>query len=449
VVRLQRVNVVFHRTSSARELTQELRIRSTGERRFAWQVGATVFWSREASTLAFGAQRGALAGSELLSSPVLSDLQRVGPPAALNVALVDNPAARQILFNDSTEARRTIALFATADYRLTQALRLRAELRATWERLTLDSRTANFLPSFGTSLGAQHFHDITPRFSLDWRLNADLLVFASYAKGTRSGGINAIPNLRADEQTYAPESNWTAEIGAKYVGGGLVRSAQLTAYDIDWRDTQIRAVSATPGFPSLIFSNTSGIRTRGVEAAAQIVPAGWLALDLAWSYTDPRFKAGSEDPGFAGSCGLSVVNSVSSFCTIRPSTISPGQLVPDISGNLVSRVARTSWSAALTLAPPLAHFRSMRLHVDVTHQGNEYDQNIDGLYFGARTLLGARLSIPLGHFVAELWGTNLTDARYVRDAATRQPGFYATVPRPTDLILADRRRVGLTLRFPG
>jgi outer membrane receptor protein involved in Fe transport len=63
--------------------------------------------------------------------------------------------------------------------------------------------------------------------------------------------------------------------------------------------------------------------------------------------------------------------------------------------------------------------------------------------------LGARLTAPLGRFAIELWGTNLTDERYIRVATPRPPNFYLGIPRPTDLIIGDGRRIGLTVRYPG
>lgn len=445
VVRQQHVNIVLHRTLGARELSQELRLRSTGETQFSWQLGAVLFWTRLHTVAAFGGERGALSGAERLSSLVLSNPQRVGPPATINNALVDDPNVSQVTFNDSVEQRRTAAIFATADYRLADGLRLHGEIRSTWERLTLDSREANFAASFGKSLGARTFADVTPRLSLDWHPAERLMLFASYARGSRSGGINPFPNLRPEEQTYAPETNWTTEIGAKYAGRGLIRDIQLTAYDINWHNTQIQGLSTTPGVAALIIRNTRGIHTQGLEASARLVPAGWLTFDLAWSYTDPRFKRGSEDPGGSAACGLSVGNTTSNFCDIVPSTIDPGLLVPDISGNRVARTSKTSWSAAMTLTPRVP--AGFRFRVDMTHQDNVFDRQIHGLYYGARTLLDARAILPLGRFVFELWGTNLTNDRYARNAAPRQPALYVGQPRPTDLILADGRRVGITLQF--
>ena len=448
VVRLQPVNIVTQGHFSVREVTQELRLRRIGDSRFAWQLGATIFWNQSRSTQGHGAGRGSLTVTERFSSLVLSNPLQVGAPAAINSALVDDPNTNQVVSSHSISQRRTMALFATADYRIGDDLRLRGEIRSTWERLTLDSITANFGPSFGKLLGARHFHDITPRFSLDWRAAQGWLAYASYAKGSRSGGFNANPGLLPEEQAFEPESNWTAEIGIKYSGSGLIRNLQVAAYDIDWRDTQIQGLSATPGVTAQVIRNTRGIHTQGIEAGARLVPAGWLAFDLAWSYTNPRFKRGSEGPGDSGVCGLSPATSSSSFCRIVPSAINPGQLVPDISGNRVFRAVSDSWFAGVTLSPRPTALPGLRLQADVSYQGDVYERQVNGLFYGARTLVGARLIVPLGYCVMELWGTNLTDRRYLREATPRLPQYYLGIPRPTDFILGEGRRIGLTVRYP-
>jgi iron complex outermembrane receptor protein len=451
VLALQGVNIVQRHPGSAREIAEEFRVRSTGSRRFAWMVGAAAIWTRQdqRTNFAYGAARGGLPANERFSSIVLADPLRVGPPATINSALVDDPTLDQVVQNEAVEFRHTLALFASGEYRLAPGLRARGELRANWERLRVDSRIANFAPSFGTRLGARTFFDLTPRFGLDYRPAPGWLAYASYARGSRSGGINAVPNLLPQEQTFAPETNWTGEIGLKYAGAGLVRSARLTAYAIDWDNTQILGFATSPGVPVLITRNTAGIRTRGIEIGGELAPARWLAVDFGYSHADPRFKRGSEDPGSNAFCGLAPGVSTSSFCAVRPSAINPGQLVADISGKVPARAARTSWSAGATLTSPWHRLGELRLRVDLSHQGPVFDRQIDGLYYGARTLLDARLSVVLGPIALQVWGTNLTDDRYARFAVGRQPAFYLGVPRPTDLILAERRRVGMTLRYPG
>lgn len=445
VIRLQAVNRVGLTRRAAREFAQELRLRG-GSVRLDWQLGAVLFASRARTIEGFGAARGALATNERFTSLVLSDPSRVGPVAFVNNALVANPDAVQLAQNVSVERRRTVAIFATAEYRLAETLRIRGEARANWERLDLDSQLSNFQPSFGTSLGARHFFDATPRLSIDYRPASGWLAYASYARGSRSGGINAMAGLLPEEQSFEPETNWTAELGGKYAGAGAVRSAGLTLYHIDWRNTQILGFPITPGATSLITRNTKGIETWGVELAGELTPTDWLGIDGAFSYAHPRFKRGSEDPGGAAFCGISANLNTSNFCTIVASAVLPGQLVPDISGNRPARAVATSFSLGVTLAPA----RGWMLRVDLSHQGNVYDRQIEGLKFGTRTLLGARLSLSLGPVTAELWGSNLLNDLYVRAAGGgggRASTFYLGQPRPVDFILGEGRRIGLTVSY--
>ncbi|QGN55711.1 TonB-dependent receptor [Novosphingobium sp. Gsoil 351] len=447
VLRLQPVDRVGRTGRNTREFVQELRFRSAGPGRLEWQAGAVAFVTRMRSIDAFGAARGSLTPTERLTSLVLANPQRVGALAFVNNALVADPNASQLVQNDAAEHRQTLALFAAADYRLATAVRLRGELRGNWERVALDARLANFRSSFGKTLGPRRFFDLTPRVSIDFRPEPGWLTYASYARGSRSGGINPQPNLVPEEQTFEPESNWTAELGVKYAGHGVLRSAQATGYHIDWRNTQIVGFPVTPGIGSLISHNTKGIETWGIELAGDLAPARWLGLDAAFSYAHARFKPGSEDPGGSAFCGLALGVSTSSFCRIVPSHVLPGQLVPDISGNRPSRSVGTSWTAGLTLEP----LAGRRLRVELSHQGNVFDRQIEGLAFGARTLLDARFSFPLGPVATELWGTNLTDRRYIRSAGGgggRAASFYLGQPRPQDFVLGERRRLGLTVRYP-
>lgn len=447
VFRLQQVNIVQRRENTAREWTQELRLENGAESRLHWLLGAIAFWSRKRSIFAYGAERGVLAGSERFTSLVLANPSRAGSLAAINSALADDPDLHQAYQSDVFEWRRTLALFATADWKPDPRLSLRGEARANWERVALDSRLANFTASFGKSLPARTFFDLTPRFSAHFKPSANWLFYASHAKGSRSGGINATPNLLPEEQIFAPETNWTSELGIKVQGLGILRSLQFTGFRIDWRDTQILGLATTPGVNALVTRNTAGVETWGMELAASLQPRRWLGLDFALGYANPRFKPGSEDPGSTVVCGIAPGVPVSTLCTIRPSTINPGQLVPDISGNLLLRAAQVTWAGALTLSPPGKALRGISLRIGASYQDNVFDRAVNGALYGQRTLLDARLSLPLNRFTLDLWGTNLTDARYYRAAAGRPPQFYSGQPRPLDLILGDGRRFGLSLTY--
>ncbi len=387
VNRLQRSNTVQQRRLVASEYAQELRLLSVGEHSVDWQLGAAVYRTRSRFQFAYGAERGELAANERFTSLNLVEPLRVGSLAAMNSAIEDGPNSAQVVQSDSIEHRRTMAAFATLESGLSEQLRLRGEFRANWERLGLDSRKANFTASFGRSMGARSFFDLTGRVGLEYRPTEAMLLYGSYARGSRSGGINAQPSLLPEEQTYAPESNWTGELGVKYAGDGWLRSAQVTAYHIDWRGTQIIGLTATPGIAALIQRNTRGVRTWGVEFAGEIRPTEWIGLDFALSYANPRFKPGSEDPGSNAFCGLSQSSIASSFCTIRPSWVNPRQLVPDVSGNRLARAAKTSLAMGFTLIPAFEYLHGATLRLGVSYQGNVFERQVNGLYYGERLLL--------------------------------------------------------------
>ena len=444
ISRLQSVQTVLRRQQNAREFTQELRARSTSSDGFRWELGAVIYWRRSINTQRIGAERGGLAPNERFTALFLDNPFRVGPVAIINNALANDPNTEQAIQNDNTERRRTIALFGVAEKELGERVRLRGEVRASWERLKLNSRRSNFAASFGDSIGAQNFFDLTPRASIDWRPRTDWLVFASYARGSRSGGINPVPNLLASEQTFEPETNWTAELGLNFSSSGMVRRFQATAYHIDWRNTQILGFATTPGVAALVTRNTKGIDTWGIEISARLAPAPWVSIDAVLSHAKPAFKRGSEDPGDRDFCGLTVGNT-STLCDVVSSSVLEGMLVPDISGNRPERSVENSWAVAAILTPRL--LRPAQIRLDVAHQGNAFERQINGLFYGKRTLLGARIGFPLGPLFVDFWGTNLTNDKYVRASAPRAPIFYPTQPRPLDLILGEGRRVGMTLRY--
>jgi iron complex outermembrane recepter protein len=450
VNRLVYANQVTHDLQDTRQLSQELRLRGAAGR-VDWLVGGVVFDTGDQVRATFGTASGDLMTNEQLTAVLPATPQLVGPLSLANRSLVADPNAAQVDRLRVENRQRSFAVFGTLDHHASDRVRLRAELRATRERTELDSQVVNFQPSFGTAIAPHWFNDVTGRLSVEYRMSANTRGYVSAAKGSRPGGINATPNLPPAEQVYQPEYNWTSELGLRHRGDGLLRALDLTAYYIDWRDTQINGLPSQPGLTNLIVLNTVGLSTRGVELTAELAPADWLRAQLAWSLADPRFRAGSDDYGSGAFCGLSAQNATSSFCIVGPPRDAnpnlPG-VVPWLDGNAPGRAPRVTWHAALIADPPwkVADWRGWA-RVDVNHQDDVYERQINGAKFGQRTLVDARIGVTHDNWSVELWGMNLADTSYVRASFARFPIFYPTMPRPIDNIYADGRRLGLTVRW--
>lgn len=450
VERLVNVNSVSRQGSSTTEWSQELRLTGSAGR-IDWLAGATGFLTDDRNRARFGFERGDLLPTEALTVLLPLTPDRVGPVARGNRAVVEDPNREQVVQSNTGTERRTFALFGALTYRPTPELGLRVEARTTWERQEIDNVTANFAPGFGTSIPAQDFSDTTPRLSVDYAPAASWFLYASAAKGSRSGGINPVPGLSPEELAYDPEYNWTYEVSGRYRDAGQRWLGRLTLYRIDWHDTQITGFSNTPGIANLITRNTAGVNTNGIEMMGQARLSERLLLQGAYSYTDPEFSAGSDDPGSSQFCGLRGNNTTSSFCTVGPprSGAAPaGTLVPYIDGNMPQRAPHTQWQLGLR-GDSLAFAGGWRAEggLDLSYQGDVYDRAINGARYGERTLLSARAALVRGPWTVEVWGTNLTDEEYIRAVSTRGAAYYPVSPRPLDLVYGEGRRIGLTLRY--
>lgn len=141
---------------------------------------------------------------------------------------------------------------------------------------TGDTKGTNHKPSYNAALL--------------WKASADISVYARAASGYRIGGVNTTSSLAAAQgaiipSTYAPDSLWDYEIGAK--GYLLDRKVffELTGYHIDWSNQQLSATSAG-AFGYTI--NAGKTRVNGVEFNTTIKPFRGLSLAGNVTYVDSK-----------------------------------------------------------------------------------------------------------------------------------------------------------------
>jgi len=449
VDRLVNVNEVTRDLEVTREWSEELRFSAALGSRARWMLGAAFWRTTGRSEGRFGVERLDLTPSQYLTAVLPATPTIVGPLSNANYGLVADPNVEQVVQALDETERRTFALFGAFDYDVSRSLTARVELRSTHERRALNSVTANFGAGIGTGIAPQEFEDVTPRATLRFAPSERWSGHASAAKGSQSGGINPIPGLPNNEQTYEPEYNWSYELGGRYAGPARRLAAAATAYYVDWRDAQLPGFSSAPGVLNIVTLNTAGITTLGLEVSldARPVPALEIALDA--STADPKFTDGSDDVGSKRFCAGS--GNTSSFCTMGPArtgAFAQPPIVPYIDGNVPARVPTKTWHAGFGVhVPPLHNGTRLVLRLDANGQDDVYERSIDGARFGARTLVDARLEYTFGAWSVQLWGRNLANVDYVRAAGSRGQFFFPTTPRPLDMIYDDGRRVGISATF--
>jgi outer membrane receptor protein involved in Fe transport len=138
------------------------------------------------------------------------------------------------------------------------------------------------------------FDALTPRAVLKWHPRSDLMVYATYGQGFRSGAaqtplaLNLVPQF----PPVTSDKLHNYEVGAKgdFLGGRV--SLETAFYYIDWQDTQqtvFAPVPNAPGVSAVVLVNASSASGRGMDVALTLRPLKGLELGAAYSTNDLTF----------------------------------------------------------------------------------------------------------------------------------------------------------------
>ena len=327
---------------------------------------------------------------------------------------------------------KSFALFGAFDALLADTLRLSAEGRYTFEDRREQART---FPAFGP-VGAQLFRSFeyfTPRVALDWRVTPDQLLYASVARGVKSGGFNGRA-LDPSVLAFEPETNWTYEIGAKTQWLDRRLTLNVAAYHVDWQQLQFNTQDpgGAIGTP-LVLRNLDGAKVWGfeVEANAQITPELNLSVGGAWN--DTTFVDGTFD--------LEIPRGL---CTAATRLAGTCPYAGDISGLRLPRSPQGQLFGALTYSRELSRDLRTTARVAGSWQGKSFVDNSNDTWMPARTIVDASLALEHKHITVRVWARNLLDNKYAAFGTTTYASSGAGSGTSYGVIAGERRTVGVT-----
>ncbi|MEN4903146.1 TonB-dependent receptor [Luteimonas sp. TWI1437] len=161
-----------------------------------------------------------------------------------------------------------------------------------------------------TSTLNANFDSWNPRVSVSFKPERDTTLYASAARGFRSGQLQPISSILLAEQngivlpsTIDPDSITTYELGAKslFLDGSLLVEGAL--FYSDWKDVAVR-VPITSTINGL--TNSKGTENKGVEFNLVYTPTASLMLQLGGAVIDATYVA--DVPGTPLNKGTDVYN---------------------------------------------------------------------------------------------------------------------------------------------
>ncbi|MCP5327118.1 MAG: TonB-dependent receptor [Sinobacteraceae bacterium] len=197
----------------------------------------------------------------------------------------------------------SVSIFAQADYAVTDRLKLTAGVRYVEDdkdfALDFQRRTAIPLGPLTDAVAlSDKYDEVTPKFGIDYTVDTtsvdSLLLYASVARGFKSGGYNGIniTNANIARAPYGPESNWTYEAGAKMDLLDRRLRINAAAFQAKIEDLALNAtVEVMPGVFDFPVQNAGEATVRGLEIETTFVPTDNLTVYLNTSFLDGKYDS--------------------------------------------------------------------------------------------------------------------------------------------------------------
>ncbi len=128
---------------------------------------------------------------------------------------------------------------------------------------------------------------VTPRVVLDYKLNEDVMVFASVAEGFKAGGFNSL----GDDPSFSPEEVLNMELGLKstLMDGRMRFNASIYQYDYD--NLQILKLSGPAGVIPTYNIKNADAEGQGLELELQWLITEKLFLAANYSHTETEYTS--------------------------------------------------------------------------------------------------------------------------------------------------------------
>ena len=260
-------------------------------------------------------------------------------------------------------------------------------------------------------LQSKSFDTTTPRITLDYKVTDRNLVYASAAQGSKSGGFNGFvvgsavsrTVLVPAEQAFAPEENWTYEVGTKnsFMDGRLIVNADF--FYVKWSNLQIQGLPSNAPVPStnvpVITLNLGNATSYGFESDGTFAITEKLKANYAFSIIEPTYDAGTTSPRFRNVCDNIVCPKNS-----------------DVSGKTLPRTSKQQFAAGLTWSDYIASNYNYTLHADVTYQSKQQAEEMNLAQIPARTLVNLSAGVQKDWWELTVWGKNVLNKKYVADS---------------------------------
>jgi iron complex outermembrane recepter protein len=451
----QTSGTMFRVASDTRLFSQELRLQSNDDDRLRWMIGG-LYWKEDVDQDSFG-----LACTNNQLFPGLPFLP-CGP--FFSAVLATNTPNLWVRDTEHMSA------FATVEYDVTDQFTVHVEGRYTDEDLFVSGPSGpRIVDSFGLAGPPNSFPGptpnlegtssdsyFTPRFSVEYKANDDMLFYGSVAKGAKPRGVSTVgagaAGFDPDLFRFDRETMWVYELGSKttWADGRLV--ANIAAYYEDFAGKQTSSqVLRDNGLTGTITVNASSAEVKGLEFDLAWAPVDGMNLSLGYSYIDATYN-----DFIVNSSGVAAIAAVGNCTQVLVGTTRTCAL--DRTGNELERTAKHSLVLGGSYTAELTDDIDWLIETDVQYLDDRFDTADNILIIPGYWKVDLRAGITSDNWSVIAFANNLFNDDTVKaafnttDFTTLNLAFF---PPPVTFILnnalqaqlPDKRQIGVRTTF--
>lgn len=333
-------------------------------------------------------------------------------------AVVTEPPSEDGLISDTTYRTEQLSGFGEVTWSVTDRVRLIGGARYVHQKSisTLHEYVSiggleppipffDYLPLFADIGQPTRFefklHRTLPRAAVEWDAGSDVMLYASVAKGVRSGNLNnavaafqvATVSGSFDEAaflnalTYDEDKVLSFEAGAKtrWLGGGLTLNTAV--FHTKYENPHVAVL-----VPFILIDNGPDARINGLELEGRWRAGPRLSFSFSGSYTDAQFTK--------------------SALLIPPVPELPELRYDVLKGNTLKNVPKYTASLGGDFSTPIGgNGLAFTAHADLAYVGKRYSsvQNIASGILGSMSLLNLRAGVERGAWSVMAFVNNALD----------------------------------------
>lgn len=253
-------------------VSQEFRLQSAGAGPFNWIVGA--IWAKddhdEIESINFGTDQTTL------------NTFGVFPHFIIELSTLDREITNK-------------AVFAEGNWQPTEKWTLTAGARWSEDEIDIAQTQVDFESQLVPQSASDSWSDVSPRLAATYAVSDDVNLYATVAKGWKSGGINL--ELTTPENAvnkFGSETLWNYEVGFKSALFDNRLRANLALFYIEWEDVQVNASRLILQDGELRsvqgVSNGAKATSKGLELQLDALATPDLELGLDVGYLDTEWE---------------------------------------------------------------------------------------------------------------------------------------------------------------